>query len=617
MRTVFPAVVLHLACMGLAATAACAYEISGVVVDAEGAPIEGASLWLSQERVARAGTSDLDGRFHFGDLIAAPVDIVARKEGFALWGVRGQVIDDAEVTIVLRKGEAIKLRMIDTQYAPIAGARLKRLGVEDAFTIELEDLVPLGFPSFRSDADGYMTIEDTPRGVLMGLTISHHKYADANLPAAPAGIDISVPMHFGLKLLGRITNEAGDGVERARVSVFRTINGRQREFSEVLSDREGFYSANVRAGSYFVAAHHRDYAMPRPLPVQLSANGEDTIADLTLPAAHTIIGTTVDTDGAPVAMAKLSYRSGDLIYDETVSDVAGTFRLTVASGPGMLHIAAPRRMITVGVPRVQFEVAGEPVVNLGPIEFKAMPVLTGQISAADGVPLDKILVSSLNLTPPVWAATDETGTFRIEFDWMYDVPMRFRAEHALRYLRKDFKVDPIKLETPEVRLKAYRPELEADDRPGQNYLEHMLGKPAPEIQCDAWLNTGPEGEGLSLEQLRGKVVVLTLWGGFDTDGWTRHRINELNAIYKLLREVDDVAIVGVHDASIEPTDVARYVFQYGIKFPIGCDADPFLTFDLYNTNVIPQTVLIDKQGVLRHYKVRDRLLELIKDLRRR
>ena len=51
--------------------------------------------------------------------------------------------------------------------------------------------------------------------------------------------------------------------------------------------------------------------------------------------------------------------------------------------------------------------------------------------------------------------------------------------------------------------------------------------------------------------------------------------------------------------------------------PIGCDADPFLTFDLYNTNTIPQTVLIDKQGILRYYKVDGRILELIKDLRRR
>ena len=617
MRTVFPGVVFHVACMALTAVAASAYEISGVVLDAKGAPIEGASVWLSQQRITRVGTSDRDGRFHFEDLVAAPVDIVARKEGLALWGVQGQVIDDAEVTITLRKGEAIQLRIINTQYEPIAGARLKRLEVEGSFRIETEDLVPLGFPSYRSDSDGNMTIEGVPWGTFIGITVSHHEYAEAMLPAVPAGIGISMPMLYGVKLLGRVTNEAGDGVERARISVFRTMDGKQREFSEVLSDREGFYTANVPAGSYFVAARHHDYAMPRPLPVQLRNDGEDAIIDLTLPAPHHIVGTTVDTEGAPVAMARLSYRSGDFIYDEAISDVLGEFQLTVASGSGVLQIAAPRRMITVGIPRIFFEIGDEPVVNIKPIELKALPVLTGRIAAEGDVPLDKILISSLNLDPPVWATTDENGAFRIELEWMYDMPMRFRAEHALRFLRRDFEVDPIELESPEVRLRAYRPALETDDRPGQNNLEHMLGDPAPEIQCDAWLNTGPEGEELSLEQLRGKVVVLTLWGGFDTHGWTRHRINELNAIYSLLREVDDVAIIGVHDASIEPSEVARYVYQYGIKFPIGCDADPFLTFDLYNTNTIPQTVLIDQEGVLRHYKVNGRILELIKDLRRR
>ncbi len=617
MRGVFLSVALLAACMGLLATAAAAYELTGVVVDADGAPIEGATVWLNQQRMPRFVTSDANGRFAFADLIAAPVDIVARKEGLALGGIQGQVIDNTEVTITLRKGDVIRLRMINTQYEPVAGARLKRLEVEGSFTIETEDLVPLGFPSTRSDSEGNLTVHDIPRGVFVGATVSHRDYADATLPALPAGIEVSMPMSKGVKLRGRITNESDDGVERARVSVFRVRDRIQREVSEVLSDREGFYTANVPPGPYFVAARHADYAMPRPVPVELREDGEDTIADLVLPAPHHIEGTTVDQDGTPVSMTKLSYRSGDIIYDETLSDVAGTFRLTVASGPGVLRIYPPRRMMTVGIPWINFEVEDDPVITLKPIGLQALPALTGRITADDTVPLDKILVSSLNLDPPVWATTDEDGAFRIELERMYDMPMQFRAEHALRFLRRDFEIDPLTLSSPEVRLRPYKPSLDAGDRTNPNDLEHMLGKPAPEIQCDAWLNTGPDGAELSLAQLKGKVVVLTLWGGFDTQGWTRHRINELNAMHRLLAGVEDVAIIGVHEASLEPSEVARYVYQYGIEFPIGCDADPFLTFDIYNTNTIPQTVIIDKQGILRHYKVNGRILELIKDLRRR
>lgn len=37
----------------------------------------------------------------------------------------------------------------------------------------------------------------------------------------------------------------------------------------------------------------------------------------------------------------------------------------------------------------------------------------------------------------------------------------------------------------------------------------LLGKPAPKLSVQNWLNTG--GKALSLESLRGKVVVLDFW----------------------------------------------------------------------------------------------------------
>ena len=100
-------------------------------------------------------------------------------------------------------------------------------------------------------------------------------------------------------------------------------------------------------------------------------------------------------------------------------------------------------------------------------------------------------------------------------------------------------------------------------------------------------------------------------------GAGRYHIEELRALHHLLSDVDDVAFISVHDAGKETEEVRQYIRDFDISFPVGYDADPFLTFDIYNTNFIPQTVLIDKKGVLRHYHTEGRLLELIKDLRRR
>ena len=594
-----------------------AYELTGVVLDFEDAPVAGADVWLSQRRLPRHTRTDERGGFAFHDVAVGPVEVVGRKDGLALGGSRGQLIDDVKVTITLGEPDSIRLRMIDTQYEPVAGARLRWLEIDGMVRVSVEDLVELGFPSVRSDDDGFLLIEGLPKESFVSVTVGHRNYANTSLPALPTGIELDLPMPFGVKLRGRITNEAGEGVERARVSVFRPGTVGQYEFAETLSDPEGFSTAIAPPETYYVAVRHPDYAMPEPQAAELKENGEPAVLDFVLPAPHRVHGTTVDTSGRPVSLVKLSYRTGDIIYDETVSDASGEFLLTVASGDGMLHITPPERMMTVKYPQIGFRIESETQIDLDPIVLKDLPEARGRVTLSGNAPLDKVLIRSLELDPPIWTTTDAEGTFVIRFDRMQQGPARFSAEHALRFLRRDFEIDPRTLKSPKVALRTFRPKLSVDDEVASNGLDHMVGKPAPEIVCDAWFNLPGAQEEITLMSLRGKVVVLTLWGGFDTYGKTRHRINELNAIYRLLRDVPDVAIIAVHDASIEPPDIARYVDAFGIEFPVGCDADPFLTFDAYNTNVIPQTILIDKRGVLRYYKVDGHLLERIKDLRRR
>ena len=143
-------------------------------------------------------------------------------------------------------------------------------------------------------------------------------------------------------------------------------------------------------------------------------------------------------------------------------------------------------------------------------------------------------------------------------------------------------------------------------------LSGLVGQTAPELACDAWFNSPP----LSLEGLRGKVVVLTFWGGFDVRGPIRDCIEELRALHDLLEDLDDVAIVCVHDSGKEPDEVGQYVKDYHIGFPLGRDAENAKTYERYGIHYIPQTVLIDKHGVLRYFRTEGRLLEMIKSLRR-
>ena len=166
----------------------------------------------------------------------------------------------------------------------------------------------------------------------------------------------------------------------------------------------------------------------------------------------------------------------------------------------------------------------------------------------------------------------------------------------------------------EVVLEEFEPRLEkTPHQPGRNNLTPLIDKAAPPIKCAEWFNSPP----LALSDLKGKVVVLTLWAGFDTSHFALNRLTELRIIHELFGSGGDVAVIGVHDAGSEPDEVEQYLERYAITFPVGRDADPYVSFNNYGVNAIPQTVLIDKKGILRYAETEDRLLELIKALRRR
>jgi len=280
----------------------------------------------------------------------------------------------------------------------------------------------------------------------------------------------------------------------------------------------------------------------------------------------------------------------------------------------MIRVVPPPGFVTVDAADILITSGAESEVILNPIRLKTLPRIEGLVLGADDRPEPSVLISSLNLIPPTWTITDREGKFSIQLGKEpYEEKARFRAEHARRFLRGDFEVDFERLAPIEVRLERFKPNADRSDKEhGTDDLSLMLGKKAPEIACTVWFNSEP----LQLENLRGKVVVLTLWGGFAEHGPARDRIEEVRALSQLLHDADDVVFIGVHDAASEPGDIWRYVKSYEITFPVGADAEPFLTFDRYHTNVIPQTFLIDKQGILRYMDVGGRLLELIKSLRR-
>ncbi|MBI4130313.1 cytochrome c biogenesis protein DipZ [Candidatus Roizmanbacteria bacterium] len=122
---------------------------------------------------------------------------------------------------------------------------------------------------------------------------------------------------------------------------------------------------------------------------------------------------------------------------------------------------------------------------------------------------------------------------------------------------------------------------------------------APEfVGINNWLNTDEE---LSLEKLRGKVVLV--------DFWTYTCINcirtfpHLKNWYETYKE-DGFVIVGVHTPEFEfekkTENVEMALKQYGLTYPVAQDND-YETWRAYDNHYWPAHYLVDKEGYIRYF----------------
>ncbi len=116
---------------------------------------------------------------------------------------------------------------------------------------------------------------------------------------------------------------------------------------------------------------------------------------------------------------------------------------------------------------------------------------------------------------------------------------------------------------------------------------------APELVGRRWLGTG--GRDLSLEQLRGRVVVL--------DFWTFACVNCLHVLDELrpleAQFADQLVVIGVHSPKFEhegePAAVEAAVERYDVHHPV-LDDPSLTTWSAYAARAWPTLVVIDPEG---------------------
>ncbi len=596
--------------------AAADFTLSGVVRDMEGNAVAEASVWLTQQRNARRTEADDQGIFRFSDVAVGEVELVAWKDGYALGGMQARVAGSDSVTLVLGEPDEIEVRVINHEFQPLPGAHVKSMRVGDRFHVSVEDLVEAGFPAMRSDDEGFLTIAHLPKHSHISCVIQHRDYAQAHVAYLPVGRtqNQDIPVYPGVPLRGRVTGPDGEGVADARLTLFRSDGDTVRKFADELTDREGFYTAIVPRGTYHIAVQHPDYGAPDPKSIHLQTDREENVADVELLPARHLRGRVVDSQGEPMGGVDVAFLRHDAIFAQTLTTADGEFELQVGETEGAVRVFPPEGYMTEAFSDVLVRMEETPRIDVGALEVKPLPAIQGTVANQQGDVVENALITAVEGVAPVWVFTDENGEFEIELSHMPEGGVAtFAAEHPLRFQRARFEVDFRNPEPMSIELSQYEPDAQAESYgETQNNLSRLVGEQAPPIVCDDWWNTDP----VELEDLRGKVVVLLFWGGFDAIGEGRRRLQEFSALNRLYADVDDVVVLGVHDSSLEAEDVERYIRAYNIDFPVGRDVDTAETFTRYRVTYLPETVLIDRGGRLRYFSAADRIPELVKVLRR-
>ncbi len=142
--------------------------------------------------------------------------------------------------------------------------------------------------------------------------------------------------------------------------------------------------------------------------------------------------------------------------------------------------------------------------------------------------------------------------------------------------------------------------VESASRVPARWPADRQARPAPTWKNESWLNSDHP---LSLEELRGRVVLLNFWV-FTCYNCT----NTVPSLVDFDRKYRGrgLTIIGIHTPEFPPYagehdrgNVQRALKQYDIRYPNAQDNDS-RTWNLYGIRYWPSFVLIDKKGNIRY-----------------
>ncbi len=285
--------------------------IAGRVVDLQGAPVAGATVratgvgrvWWG---LARETATDASGAFRLSGLPRRRFEIVARKADAASELAIADLATKTEVdaTISLAIAGAIAGVVVDGERDPVADARVMIEPVWTGGRDERSRWWARGIPMASAGRDGAFRIGGLPAGnyrvrasrpgAEVGLLELH-----PGVEASPGGPSLTVAIPSETVVTGKVA--LADGTPPGPFSI--EVGG---VLQQPFAARDGRFALAVTAGVHNVVVSGPSI-MTKVVPdVRIGAEEETDVGTITVERGRSVSGTVVDSEGAPVAGAKVA-----------------------------------------------------------------------------------------------------------------------------------------------------------------------------------------------------------------------------------------------------------------------------------------------------------------------
>ena len=185
--------------------------------------------------------------------------------------------------------------------------------------------------STSTDQSGNYAIE-VPKGSYT-VKADNQSYAPSSASGVSVAIGSTTPRDFTLNdaavITGTVSDQNGNTVSGATISAW---DSNFENFQQTTTDSQGNYELEAANGTYTIEASKSGYALTRKTGIQ-AVEGQTTTQDIDFQSAATVTGTVTDSQGNPLASAKVVvHDSGYQTYQSTQTNAQGQYTIQVPEG---------------------------------------------------------------------------------------------------------------------------------------------------------------------------------------------------------------------------------------------------------------------------------------------